>query len=110
MSDKKSIPLQEFHALINFTREHFYARYGTVNLEHRPLEEFRLDRSLNYYLCNAIERIYETFGEVSRREVVMLAEAWLISRSLQNSPRSQDVEDKLFRPLHHNGRIESEQP
>jgi hypothetical protein len=70
--------LKDVHEAVALALRHFYDEKaaGTVG-GLPPLEEFRLDRALQYDLCTMFARVTRTLGECTSRDVVMFCECWL---------------------------------
>lgn len=80
----------DIHDIIKYAIE--YLRRSTI--QPKPLDEYRLNGKLQYLLCRAFGRLTKEFGEVTRRDVAFLVEAWVMSASSAN-PRGVAIPLRL---------------
>ena len=43
-------------------------------------EKHRLHKNLNFFLCDAEARLHDAFGEVTRKDIALLVEAWILAQ------------------------------
>jgi len=56
-------------------------------------EKKNINRSLNYLLCTSVDRIYEEFGEVTKKDVILLIESWIMAQGTQASHKTPMTEN-----------------
>lgn len=78
--------------IVAFAIGHFYAPH----MHSVPIEEFALNRGLQYRLLEGCDRIRSTFGEVTKRDVVMLVEIWC---TVNAYTRHKPLESKIRREM-----------
>ena len=65
--------------VLAFARD-YLLRLGP-NQQACPASEFRLHGQLQYRLCGAIDRLQKEFKEVTRKDVALLCEAWVMAQA-----------------------------
>lgn len=63
---------------LDFARE-YLLRLGVGQAY--PTREYRLNGQLQYRLCVALDRLRATFNEVTRKDVALLVEAWVMAQA-----------------------------
>lgn len=68
--------------VLTFALEYCYSKIvGTTTAEkYGDITKFCLHRSLQYRLCMAIEGLKKSFNEVTRKDVALLIEAWVMAQ------------------------------
>ena len=77
------------HEAVKYAKEYLYK---STLADPKPTKEYKLNRKLQYLLCVAFNRIEKEFGEVTKRDIVFLAESWCMSNG---SSRDDLRPDKL---------------
>jgi hypothetical protein len=66
--------MKDVHEAIRYAIDYLFCKF-TMDSN----AGYRLNRSLQYQLCNAYERIDRNFGEVTKKDMALLIETWCIA-------------------------------
>lgn len=67
--------IQDF---LKFALEYSFGRVGADNK--LPINHFHLNPGLQYRLCEAFDNLMRMFGEVTRKDIALLIEAWVMAQ------------------------------
>ena len=62
----------DFRKIRKVAVEHFYDKDTDEGVE----DNYSLNRDLNYHLLLFCDRLEETFGEITKRDIVLFSETW----------------------------------
>jgi hypothetical protein len=65
--------------VIQCAREYLWATLPPP-AQRTPANEYKLHGELQYRLCEGAERLLASFGEVTRKDVALMVEAWLLAQ------------------------------
>ncbi len=60
--------------------------------------DYHLNKELQYLFCTAFKRIFEEFGEVSHKDIVLLCESWIMSQGC-TSKRSLIYQQRWYEQI-----------
>lgn len=66
------------HEMRRFALEYLYSNLVDPT---EPIQNYEINGQLNYRLCGAFDHFQKQFGEVTRKDVVMLIESWIMAQS-----------------------------
>lgn len=67
--------IQDF---LKFALQYSYQRVGADNK--LPIDKFHLHPGLQYRLCEAYDNLIKMFGEITRKDIALLIEAWVMAQ------------------------------
>jgi hypothetical protein len=65
--------------VIQYAREYLWATLPPP-AQRTPANEYKLHGELQYRLCEGAERLLASFGEVTRKDVALMVEAWILAQ------------------------------
>lgn len=74
--------MMDIHQAIDFAV--CYLSISFKEYDAPPDTKYKFKREVNYYLCQSINRILSVEGKITRRQVILLVEAWLLANPEQN--------------------------
>lgn len=66
--------------MLQQARTYLWNDLPTDERDIHSVTDFKLNKQLQYMLCNAFDRLVCEFGEVTNKDVAMLVEAWIMAQ------------------------------
>ncbi len=86
--------LMDIHGAVEVVLRHFYESERLARDNRRPIEAYGLVRTLNYEICRVWSRFEARGQELSVRELIILAEAWLMAAHIAGSGHMKPIGSK----------------
>lgn len=77
--------------LLDYTRNYIKKHFSGLNGEKK-----NINRSLNYLLCGAIDRIFDEFGEVTKKDLILLIESWVMAQGTNPNHKTPMTENNYI--------------